>query len=175
MFDDTQTTQKPDDSTDDSTQNNDQGSAPQNFGLGGYSSSGQIDQPTASEPNIDAVPTLPPTEAEAPEAPNEDNIAPVDNFAPAAQAADVSTSANGDTNLDDLKRRALDQLSPLVSKLDQPPEEKYKTLMMMIQASDNQALLNEAYETAQKIQDEKTKAEALLTIVNEINYFSQKG
>ncbi len=46
---------------------------------------------------------------------------------------------------------------------------------MMIKASDNQDLINEAYENAQKITDEKVKAEALLNIVNEINYFAQKN
>lgn len=78
-------------------------------------------------------------------------------------------------DLEDIKRQALAQLSPLVNKLEQTPEEKYKTIMMMIQASDNQALINEAYENAQKITDEKAKAEALLNIVNEINYFAQKS
>lgn len=77
--------------------------------------------------------------------------------------------------LEEIKRNALEQLSPLVSKLDQTPEEKYKTIMMMIQASDNQALIDEAYENAQKITDEKVRAEALLNIVNEINYFTQKN
>lgn len=79
------------------------------------------------------------------------------------------------SDLEELKRHALAELSPLVSKLEQTPEEKYKTIMMMIQASDNQSLLNEAYETAQKIADEKARAEALLNIVNEINYFAQKA
>lgn len=80
-----------------------------------------------------------------------------------------------DNDLAELKRRALEQLSPLVNKLDQTPEEKYKILMMMIQASDNHELINEAYDCAQKITDEKLKAEALLSIVNEINYFTQKS
>lgn len=92
---------------------------------------------------------------------------------PTAPAAPVSPAAASGP-LEDMKREALAQLSPLVKHLEQSPEEKYKTLMMMIQASDNQDLLSEAYENAQKISDEKTKAEALLNIVNEINYFSQK-
>ena len=79
------------------------------------------------------------------------------------------------SDLEDIKRSALAQLSPLVNKLEQTPEEKYKTIMMMIQASDNQDLISEAYENAQKISDEKAKAEALLNIVNEINYFAQKS
>lgn len=89
--------------------------------------------------------------------------------------SDPISDDSADDDLSDIKRQALEQLSPLVHKLDQTPEEKYKTIMMMIQASDNQDLISDAYEAAQKITDEKAKAEALLNIVNEINYFSQKG
>jgi hypothetical protein len=72
-----------------------------------------------------------------------------------------------------LKQQALQQLSPLVGHLDQTPEEKFRTTMMMIQAADNHALLPDAYAAAQAITDEKTRAQALLDVVNEINYFTQ--
>jgi hypothetical protein len=75
----------------------------------------------------------------------------------------------------ELKQGALQQLTPLLGHLDQTPEEKFRTTMMMIQASDNQSLLQTAYETAQKITDEKARAQALLDVVNEINYFTQQG
>ena len=45
--------------------------------------------------------------------------------------------------------------------------------MMMIQASDDESLIKTAYESAQLIEDEKVKAQALLDIINEINYFTQ--
>jgi hypothetical protein len=72
-----------------------------------------------------------------------------------------------------IKQQALQQLSPLVGHLEQSPEDKFRTTMMMIQASDNQALIKDAYEAANAIQDEKARAQALLDIVNEINYFTQ--
>ncbi len=72
-----------------------------------------------------------------------------------------------------IKQDALHDLSPLVSHLDQTPEEKFRTLMMMIQASDDQELIRPAYEAAHAISDEKIRAQALLDIVNEINYFPQ--
>lgn len=105
---------------------------------------------------------------------------PLDSFAPTTPAPTPSdsssnSSSGNNSQLDKIKTDALAQLSPLVNKLDQSPEEKYKTLMMMVQASDNQDLLPEAYEAAQKITDEKLKAEALLNIVNEVNYFNQKA
>lgn len=94
--------------------------------------------------------------------------------APAPASSTPSPDAAVDTNdLIDIKQHALTQLSPLVSHLDQDPEEKFRTLMMMIQASDDHSKIKEAYAAAQAITDEKTRAQALLDIVNEINYFTQ--
>jgi hypothetical protein len=45
--------------------------------------------------------------------------------------------------------------------------------MMMIQATDNKDLLSDAYKAAQTITDEKARAQALLDVINEINYFTQ--
>jgi hypothetical protein len=92
-----------------------------------------------------------------------------DSPAPTAEPTAPSTPAD----LADIKQKALGQLSPLVGHLDQTPEEKFRTTMMMIQASDDQSLVKVAYEAAQQITDEKAKAQALLDIVNEINYFTQ--
>ena len=120
-----------------------------------------------------------------------------DDFPMVSPAADLTTSAPSDPvvqsshptyspdnsshisdmapsqDLISIKKSALQQLSPLVDKLDQTPEEKFKTMLMMIQASDDQSMINSAFEIAQKITDEKAKAQALLDIVNEINYFTQ--
>ncbi|MBW3568789.1 hypothetical protein KY385_01540 [Candidatus Parcubacteria bacterium] len=76
--------------------------------------------------------------------------------------------------LSQIKEQALSQLTPIIGDLDQPPEEKYRTLMMLIQASDDKSLIKQAFEAANGIEDKKAKAEALLNIVNEINYFSSK-
>lgn len=73
----------------------------------------------------------------------------------------------------EIKQNALQNLSPLLDQLDQTPEERFKTMMMMIQAADDQSLINEAYDAANKISDEKVRAQALLDVVNEINYFTQ--
>ena len=72
-----------------------------------------------------------------------------------------------------IKQEALQALTPLVGQLDQTPEEQFRTTMMMIQASDNHELVRVAYEAAKKISIEKDRAQALLDIVNEINYFTQ--
>lgn len=92
---------------------------------------------------------------------------------PAPAPAAVPATDTSDDELLSIKQQALQQLSPLVGHLEQSPEEKFRTTMMMIQASDNQGLIKEAYAAAQEIDDEKTRAQALLDIVNEINYFTQ--
>lgn len=86
---------------------------------------------------------------------------------------DLLPSDSDADNLLALKQQALQQLSPLVDHLDQTPEEKFRTTMMMIQSSDNQSLIKDAYAAAQQITDDKVRAQALLDIINEINYFTQ--
>jgi len=81
-------------------------------------------------------------------------------------------SANNEDLLD-IKQQALNKLQPLISHLDQSPEERFKTTMMLIQAADDPELVKEAFAAANQIKDEKTRAQALLDIVNEINYFTQ--
>ena len=93
---------------------------------------------------------------------------------PATPSDDTSTT-NAHTNSDlmDIKQKALEHLTPLVDHLDQTPEEKFRTTMMMIQASDDEKLIGSAFESAKEIKDDKERAQALLDVINEINYFSQ--
>lgn len=88
------------------------------------------------------------------------------------ESPDSTPSEVNPHELIDIKQQALGQLSPLIDHLDQSPEEKFRTLMMMIQASDDQGMIKTAYQAANDIADEKARAQALLDIVNEINYFT---
>ena len=141
----------------------------------GYPS--QTVQPTEVHPDPTLTP-MPDTPSYAQPVNTTPSVAPASlpstspSLPPPVITATVTQSTD---DLTIIKNKALTELSPLVSKLDQSPEERYKTLMMMIQASDNQALIQEAYQAAQNIADEKARAEALLNIVNEINYFTQKS
>ena len=100
-------------------------------------------------------------------------------ISPAPAPADDTTVAPVDPAVNDdlleLKQQALQKLTPIVGHLEQTAEEKFRTTMMLIQASDNQSLLKDAYEAANAIEDEKTKAQALLDVINEINYFTQSS
>lgn len=79
-----------------------------------------------------------------------------------------------DGDLITIKQEALKHLSPLIGHLDQTPEEKFRTTMMMIQASDDQKLVQSAFKAAKEIKDDKARAQALLDVINEINYFTQQ-
>jgi hypothetical protein len=100
---------------------------------------------------------------------------PADTSAKDAPAPSSSPSpAPASDDLLKLKQQALQQLTPLVGHLEQSAEDRFRTFMMMIQASDDKSLITSAYEAAQEIEDEKVRAQALLDVVNEINYFTQQ-
>lgn len=102
-------------------------------------------------------------------------ITTVSPSTPSAGQDDASsTSVPGSNDLLDIKQQALQHLSPLVGQLEQSPEEKFRTTMMMIQASDDQKLIKDAFEAAKQITDDKARAQALLDVINEINYFTQQ-
>ena len=124
-----------------------------------------------------STPPEPDTASSTPEAAVGDTTDSSPGTSPAL--ADDSTNnpavpdAGASSDLLNLKQQALQQLSPLVGHLDQTPEEKFRTTMMMIQASDNKDLIKDAYGAAQAITDDKARAQALLDVINEINYFTQ--
>ena len=101
--------------------------------------------------------------------------APVNEEQPAAPAVEAAEPAEvvDHDKLAGMKQEAMSHLEPLVDHIDGTPEETFKTTMMMIQANDNHTLLDKALAAAKGITDDKARAEALLDIINEINYFSQ--
>ena len=121
--------------------------------------------------NTSAVTPEPVTET-TPAAPVEPTETTTSTAAPAEEPTTSSTPA-GDESLLSIKKDALQNLTPLLSQLDQSPDEKFRTTMMLIQASDDKSLIQSAYDAAKDIEDEKVRAQALLDIVNEINYFTQ--
>ncbi len=77
------------------------------------------------------------------------------------------------SGLDELKKTALEELRPLVGKLDLAPEDKFDTLLLIIRSTDDQSLLQPAHDAAKAIPDETKRAQALLDVIKEIDYFSQ--
>jgi len=75
--------------------------------------------------------------------------------------------------LEGVKHDALTELRPLVDKLDLPPEDKFDTLLLLIRSTDDKTLIPAAHEAAKQIADEARRAQALLDIIKEIDFFGQ--
>lgn len=125
--------------------------------------------PNSTDQEVDVVPESIPMEVTD----EEDIIMPKPAEPAKALDNDTTIIAPGvEDKLLEIKDKALGELSPLVSKLDLTPEDKFHTLMMLIRSSDNQTLISDAYDAAKKIPDEKERAQALFDIVKEIDYFT---
>ncbi len=146
--------------------------SPTNNGLSSFTmdpgAAGKLNEPAVSlpSPQPSSAP-LPNTFGKTIEPPSRD-----DNDT--GESKNVNSSSTDDDLLS-IKQQAITQLKPMLGHLDQTPEEKFRTTMMMIQANDDKSLIKDAYAAAQQISDEKAKAQALLDVVNEINYFSQSN
>lgn len=122
------------------------------------------------------------TETDAPAEPvaAEPTLEEVEKAASVASAAadTLATAAvSGETSpeLDAIKKNALEELRPLVDKLDLPADEKFDTLLLIIRSTDDKTLVSAAHEAARAIEDETKRAQALLDVIKEIDYFSGHG
>lgn len=99
------------------------------------------------------------------------------NNATVSFSAPSTTSYTGISNdnpaLDDIKGQALSELRPLVDKLNLAPEDKFDVLLLMIRSTDDSSLVSEAHSVAKQIQDDARRAQALLDIIKEIDFFDQ--
>lgn len=91
----------------------------------------------------------------------------------ASSVVQSSMSASADI-IEQIKISALSQLRPLMQHIELSPEEKFEKYLMMLRASDDQDLIQPTYEAAQQISSEKLKAQALLDVINEINYLTSQ-
>lgn len=118
--------------------------------------------PTDNSSTTLPTPTVTPTTAQA--TPTESSENDSTNSSPATEPTT--------DNLSTIKQEALNDLRPLVDKLDIAPDEKFDTYLLLIRSTDDKSLIAPAYEAAQAIPDEARKAQALLDIIKEIDYLS---
>ena len=123
--------------------------------------------PAAGSAPAQDTPT--PSADEAPEVPEAPEIPEV----PAVPQPEPASPANSD--LETIKKDALSELRPLIDKLDVSPEEKFDTLLLIIRSTDDQTLLAATHEAAKAIPDDSRRAQALLDIIKEIDFFSNKA
>lgn len=115
----------------------------------------------------------PEPETPEPPTPPADDTTPVapEPTLPTPPVVDVpAPTVSGD--LESIKKDALNELRPLVDKLNVAPEEKFDTYLLLLRSTDDQALIAPAYEAAHAITDEARKAQALLDIIKEIDWLS---
>lgn len=103
--------------------------------------------------------------------PAEVQEAPVVEQIPVAPAPITSF---GGLDLDGIKSHALEDLRPLVEKLTVSNEEKFDIYLLLLRSSDDNTLIEPAYEAARNIEDETKRANALLDVIKEIDYFKSK-
>lgn len=102
-------------------------------------------------------------------------LAAEEPVAPAfGQSFGEQTTDSSSVDLANIKSDALNELRPLIGRVDLPAEEKFDTYLMLIRSTDDASLIQPAHVAAQGIADEKRKAEALLDIIKEIDYLSRK-
>jgi hypothetical protein len=132
----------------------------------------QAEEAAATTPVDEPVVAPEPVAVEEPAAPVAPEPVMPDPIAstPAMPVSSTTSSAGG--SLDSIKQDALNELRPLVDKLNVAPEEKFDTYLLLLRSTDDQALIEPAHEAARNITDEARRAQALLDIIKEIDYLS---
>ncbi|MCL2451285.1 hypothetical protein FWD20_00130 [Candidatus Saccharibacteria bacterium] len=138
--------------------------------------------PVGEPPAAQAMAPVSPDPSVAPVSP--DPVAPVVAPDPAAMVATPDPAVPAapapaaaptiPPELDNIKRSALAELRPLVDRLTLPPEERFNTILLIIRSTDDTSLIPVAYETARTIPDENRRAQALLDVIKEVDFFGQQ-
>ena len=127
------------------------------------------------ETNTTASPVInPATISPDPVATDQNDEPAIDDIAKPAAPEPVTPTptAAADPALDTIKQTALNELRPLVDKLDVSPEEKFDTYLLLLRSTDDKTLIAPAHDAAVAIVDEARRAQALLDIIKEIDYLS---
>lgn len=132
---------------------------------------GATNDDSASEPVVSNSPAVPTSVSD-----------PINNLsfeettksAPSITLSPLSGPLSGDNDdLESIKKDALTELRPLIDKLSLPPEEKFDTLLLIIRSTDDSSLIPAVHEAAKSIEDESKRAQALLDVIKEIDFFSK--
>jgi len=134
-----------------------------------------IDEPTeepivtTQAPSID--PSVSPVVEETPVPLDEET--PQVTPAPVTEPQATPSLPGASNELDSIKLEALQELRPLVDKLNVYPEERFDTYLLLLRSTDDKDLIEPAHEAAKAIADEARRAQALLDIIKEIDFLTQ--
>lgn len=133
------------------------------------------DDAVASVPPVEVTGPIPVEAVAAPPAP-----APMPDPTPVAPAPVVpepivqpAQPAATNPNLDSIKQDAIAELRPLVDKLNLSPEDRFNTILLIIRSTDDISLLPAVHAAAKQIPDDGRRAQALLDVIKEIDFFRQ--
>lgn len=112
-----------------------------------------------------------PAEAPAAEVDTSSDVAPIPTIepvaGPAAEAKPAAAELGGD--LAKVRESALQELVPLMDKVDISSQEKFDIYTEVIENTKDKSIVEKAFEAARGIEDEKVKAESLLKLVQMID------
>lgn len=139
----------------------------------------------ASATQSNLASTIPPSMANTPRPVNLSGPSNQPTPQPTSNIAGQQTMSNQPTqnqvqrpttvsNLDSIKSLAISELRPLVGKLNVSPEDKFDTILLLIRTTDDSSLIPMAYESARTIADDTRRAQALLDVIKEVDYFKSK-
>ncbi|HEY5695840.1 MAG TPA: hypothetical protein VIQ80_03325 [Candidatus Saccharimonadales bacterium] len=128
-----------------------------------------VEEPATAE---EAAPQVPDTQAPVMPEPQPAPAAMPEPTMPAMPSMPSMPPMTPSGDLDSIKKDALNELRPLVDKLNVAPEEKFDTYLLLLRSTDDKGLIAPAHEAARNIADEARRAQALLDVIKEIDYLS---
>ena len=129
--------------------------------------------PDSNDTNTDDEnPTIIPDEQPADGPTPEETESSVVGYNPPTTKDESAMPTTDNNDLTSVEKDALNELRPLVDKLDLSAEEKFDTYLLLIRSTDDKALIEPAHAAAKNIADEAKRAQALLDIIKEIDYLS---
>jgi hypothetical protein len=105
----------------------------------------------------------------AAEAVQEAAAAPAADAAVSEAVAEATKAEYGDPDLGKVKSQALADLRPLLDKVEMIPAQKFNIYREIINLNSDKGAIEPAYETATQIADDKTRADALVYLVESID------
>jgi hypothetical protein len=139
--------------------------------VGNLSPTGDLPELPTIEPSTDIAPTMP--DIPTPDIPVETVSMPApelvpDPVVPTMPSVEATFTAPVSSGLDAIKSNIINDLRPIVGKLNLPPEDKFNTYLLLTQSINDQEFIQPAYDAAREITDETKRAEALLAIIKKI-------
>jgi hypothetical protein len=124
--------------------------------LAGVGPDEPVPEPAQEAKDPEPTPELTTEEAPEPEVPTEEETPAGTNEALVPR-------------LNNVRSRALQDIKPLLDKLDVPADEKFDIYIEVLRASNDQSLIEPAYNITPDISDDTRRADDLLTIIREID------